>query len=424
MGTGARRRIDRQVAALTILLGDVAPAEFRIFAAGENSTSKGVYLFDEQAARDVMAAYQSHGIDVAIDLEHLSLEDPERSRNYDPDARGWCKLELRGGELWAVSVTWTPDGTARLTERRQRYISPAFGFNPETRRISEILNIAITSLPATDNLQPLVAASRRQKLAMGEGDAAMTPEQFAALAEALGLGADANVEDVLATVAAMVKKIQDAANGTAPTDDSEQMAAAEIKCPQCGTMNAAGATVCSKCGMKLSAAAESPAMVAAARMVTATRALVRLSGKREIGEIVREVEAWKESHVTLEGERTKLAKERAALEGSERRRLVGELVKLGAETPATAWAEDDKGVNDGKTPVKRLADEPILELRARVAKLAKAKGSPKDPAFAPGKNPGGLSEREIAMCAERKIDPAKYAATRAGIRARNATQGV
>jgi len=52
--------------------GEEPPREFRIFAAGENTTTKGRILFDEQAAADVMAAYEQHGVDLMIDLEHLS----------------------------------------------------------------------------------------------------------------------------------------------------------------------------------------------------------------------------------------------------------------------------------------------------------------------------------------------------------------
>lgn len=150
----------RGVITLAVQVGDMPPSEFRLFRKGENRTSKGPFLFDGKAATEVMAAYRAHGVDIAIDLEHLSLEDPQQSRNFDPDARGWCRLELRNGELWAIGVKWTADGAARLREKRQRYISPAFIVDPESRRISQILNIAITASPATDNIQPLVAAAQ------------------------------------------------------------------------------------------------------------------------------------------------------------------------------------------------------------------------------------------------------------------------
>lgn len=436
--------------ALSVAVGDAPPTEFRIFKAGENPTTHGTFLFDEQAAQSVMAEYEAHGIDIMIDLEHLSVEDSEKSANYDPDARGWCKLALRNGELWAVNVTWTSDGIARLTDKRQRYISPVFAFNSETKRIMRLLNIALTALPATDDLVPLVAASARdfRKLSSGsslfdvvkaiqdelderfpyswvcdvfdtsvvyeyagklwelaysfdgseavlganpievkrtyapvaaaaappttpaaaasrriklndQGDKTMTPEQLAQLAEVLGLGSDANVEDVLATVAAMVKKVQDAANGTAPAND------APADAPPAAAKDAAP-------------------MVAAASMVAASRILVRLSGKKDIGEVVREVEAWQKSHVELVAQNAALAAERATLEASERHRLVAELVKLGAEWPATAWA-DDKGTK----PAEPWASMPLEQLRKRVEVVAKAKGV--TPPAAPPRGAGGTA---------------------------------
>lgn len=381
MGISARKTL---VALGLSIAVDAPPSEFRIFSAGINTTSKGAFLFDEQAARDVMADYEAHGVDVMIDLEHLSIANPDRSVNFDPDARGWCKLELRNGELWATQVSWTPDGEARLTEKRQRYISPVFGFDEKTRRVSEILNIAITALPATDNLDPLVAASRRSHLSQGESS--MSPDQLAAIAEALGLGADANVEDVIATIAAMVKKLQGAASGDGDAEDAAE--------PPEGTPEAAAATA--------------PPVVAAARICVALRTIAKLSGKSEISENVTEIEAWHASHVELETARAKLAKDRATLESGERRKLVGELVKLGAETPATAWADDD-----AKAPCKRLVDEPIVELRARVAKLAKAKGaSPVTPRPPVSADALELTPEQLKICADTGCKPEVFAALR------------
>lgn len=400
MRFGARKgaRHGESLIALSVLpSGDEPPTEFCIYKAGLNTTQKGDLLFDEQAARDVLATFSKHGVDMMIDLEHLSLDDG--AANFDPDARGWCRLELRnGGDLWATNVSWTTDGDTRLREKRQRFISPVSIFNTKTRRIERLLNIAITAMPATDHVAPLVAAS------LNGGDNPMTQEQLIAIAEALGLGTDATVEDVIATIGAMVKKVTDAANGVS-ADPSADQAAKEPPLDQ-----------------------QPAPMAAASRLSTASRVLVRLTGRTDLGEAMSEVETWRKSHLELEAERTKLATDRTTLESSERSRLVGELVKLRAETPATAWAKDKDGIPDGKTPVERLAKEPIAELRARVTALSPPKGArnpndpPRPPTTTDDKN--GLSERELAICSERKIDPAKYAATRAGIRARSNASNV
>lgn len=140
--------------------GDELPTEFRLFKKGWNVTENGKFLFDDKAAKAVMAAYQSWGVDLMIDLEHQSLE--VEGGAPDPtarDARGWCKLELRDGELWACDVKWTADGVSRLSEKRQRYISPAFEADPKTKRVLKMINVAITAMPATHKTPALIAAS-------------------------------------------------------------------------------------------------------------------------------------------------------------------------------------------------------------------------------------------------------------------------
>ncbi len=136
--------------ALALDASDRLPTEIRLFTRGVNQTEKGPYLFDDEAAKRVMAHYADRGVDVMIDLEHLSTDDA--SPNYDPDARGWAKLEVRNGELWATGVTWTADGAARVSEKRQRYVSPYLAWEElpnGQRRIVELMNFAIVANPAT-----------------------------------------------------------------------------------------------------------------------------------------------------------------------------------------------------------------------------------------------------------------------------------
>ena len=90
----------------------------------------------------------------------------------------------------------------------------------------------------------------------------------------------------------------------------------------------------------------------------------------------------------------------AAVELETRRELVGDLVKLGFEFPATAWAGDPKD----RKPVKRLLDEPIGELRARVL-LCKA--TPRTAIEAPETGPGSDVQAEIAKLSKEKLDAIK-----------------
>jgi len=156
------RTLGVEVAPLERDAGEALPTEFRIFRAGANPTSKGVAVFDAAAAGSVMAAWARDGVDLMIDLNHDSLEADARAREDASDARGWFGLEVRNGELWAVNVRWTPDGARRLSERTQRYISPAFKYEEgeDGDHVLEIFNVGLVAMPATYNAQALIAAAR------------------------------------------------------------------------------------------------------------------------------------------------------------------------------------------------------------------------------------------------------------------------
>jgi phage I-like protein len=134
------------------------PVEFRIFSAGVNATEKGDWLFDEKAAATVMDGYARRGVDLTMDYEHMALADPPMV------APAACKRwvpQIRNGELWATECKWTDKAYGHLASGEYRYFSPAFTFDEETGRIREVLNVALTNIPAMRGIAPLVAASQR-----------------------------------------------------------------------------------------------------------------------------------------------------------------------------------------------------------------------------------------------------------------------
>ncbi len=405
--------------------GAAPPSEFRLFKAGANETTKGLFLFDTKAAELVMAAWRAYGNDLAIDLEHLSLS-PE-SRAYDPDARGWFKLAVRDGELWAVDVRWAPDGARRLSEKTQRYISPAF-CTDEDNRVTEIVNIALVAMPATHGTPALVAAGRRPrmtkieeaaralapvlqaklssarerivKLAEGEGDA--PPPGKAASVKAAGEKAaemiDALIEsfggsDIDATFAAM-------GAATAATDDFKAKVEA--------MMGAAPPPEAKpEPEPEVMAADAEPAKEDEEKAVAAAASrLMRLSGKGSIVAALDDAEKWRASHMELETERQKLAKERETIESAERREGCASLVKLGGLAPAAVWADDK-----ASAPATYLAAMPIAEFR-RFVTASTAGRKPTGVRAPTGDSLSTLSARELAMCTEMKIDPKQYAANK------------
>lgn len=294
---------------------DSLPTEFRIFRAGVNSSTKGDVTFDEIAAANVMAAHETHGVDLPIDLEHLSLAPDVRT---DYDARGWFKLAVRDGELWAVNVTWTSDGEMRLREKRQRYISPAFNVDAENR-VTRVINAALTALPATYNAQALIAAN-----VLNQGQS-MDPALIKKALDVIAAG-DANA------ALELLNELVAAAAGAESGDKSPEGDPAKMP----------------------------PAL--SEEQSAALSQLLSITGCEGLGEAIAKLSVWKSASDTN-------AAQLKTLELNSRKELAARLVKLGAETPATAWKDPaNKVLSD------RLLSENIDDLRGRVTALSAARG--------------------------------------------------
>ncbi len=392
---GVRGIIDivhsRSFTSLSIALnGGEPPSEFCIFTAGVVDTSKGTFVFDEAAAASVMAEYAKQGNELMIDYDHASLASLAIDPALAGKAAGWFSLEVRNGELWAVNVRWTLPAATALRAKEWRYMSPAF--ETVEGHVTSLLNVAITNLPATRKLQPLMAASL---IALGE-DTKMDPEQVKAALEALVAGDEAKCAEILKAMIAA------AASGEAPAADAPadapagDVAAAEDAPPPASDEKKK----------------EDPAAVAAS-----IARFMRLSGKSSFVAAVAEIEVWRASHLELETERQALAKERGTLEAAERRRGCVDLVKLGGRAPATVWADDKCSA-----PKKYLAAMPIADFRDYVADALSAKGTkvptpPRAGAKAPVADDSvdehGLTARERQICKEQKCDPATFATLKA-----------
>jgi phage I-like protein len=145
-------RRPKTLTALT--LSDEPPKEFRIWGFGTIDTLKGQFHFTEEDAARVMAAYADYGNELSFDYCHQAILS-----EGDAPAAGWFNLDLRDDGLWATNVRWTPLADERIRNKEYRYVSPAF-LDDVHGHIYELVNIALTNLPATKNLEPLVAASR------------------------------------------------------------------------------------------------------------------------------------------------------------------------------------------------------------------------------------------------------------------------
>jgi phage I-like protein len=134
-----------------------APSEFKIFGAGTTQTTKGPVVMNARAGQHVMAKVRELGRDrLNFDYGHAQLgfaQSYEAARSA-----GWFSVEVRGDELWATDVEWTPTAARALSDREFRYFSPAVMLDRESNEVRELINIALTNIPATKHQKPLVAS--------------------------------------------------------------------------------------------------------------------------------------------------------------------------------------------------------------------------------------------------------------------------
>lgn len=135
--------------------GSEPPTSFRIWKWGDNDTLNGKVVLDRESAADLLKAYADHGVELAIDFEHQTLNAP--TNGLPAPAAGWFRPEIRDDGLWATSVRWTDQASGYLKARQYRYFSPVALVDSKTRKPQRLMPMALTNWPATKNIEPLVA---------------------------------------------------------------------------------------------------------------------------------------------------------------------------------------------------------------------------------------------------------------------------
>jgi phage I-like protein len=197
--------------------GDAPKREFRIFPRGIVASSKGEFLFDDQAAATVMAAAIEHGADVTVDYDHHTLHT---DRGVKAVSAGWFNPAVRDGELWATNVRWNEPALEHFAKKEYRYFSPLFDHD-DKGRITNLINCALTNTPALHGLDALVAASAtanketdmteeeklRARIAELEKENAtlrVAGGTVVALSAMTGLASTAGIDEVRTTVGGLV----------------------------------------------------------------------------------------------------------------------------------------------------------------------------------------------------------------------------
>lgn len=212
----------------------VIPSEIRLFGAGMTDTRKGSFLFDEQSAEAVMDAFREQGQDrLPFDAAHGMLNPSAPPDSHK--ALGWfvpmVKDDIEGGggvALFASDIEWTESGLSALQRREFRFFSPAIAFDQESRRITRLINVALTNIPATKNQRPLV-------LDASEADETTTHEEtedMKVLLDTLGASDETGAVAKVGELQSFKTAILDALDGCSDSEAAEkiaQLAASAIK---------------------------------------------------------------------------------------------------------------------------------------------------------------------------------------------------
>jgi len=148
----------------TIKLGpDSLPADILILKFGETSTTQGPYYMEKIHAKEVLTTYMKRGTDLFIDFNHASLNPKSPD---DGVAAAWFDLDMKEDGIHMVNIKWTDRGKEYLKKDEYRYLSPVIRLD-KNNKVIRLVNVALTNLPSTDNLEPLTELSERIEM---EGD--------------------------------------------------------------------------------------------------------------------------------------------------------------------------------------------------------------------------------------------------------------
>lgn len=155
----AKKPMQYKARAITLeMTGATPPTEYRLWAFGTVSTTKGDFEFTAADAKNVMTEYAAHGVELHFDYEHGTFDGTPAQ---PAPAAAWMSIELRDDGLWLTNIRWTARAAQMLADKEYRYLSPAFEVD-DAGHISKLMNVALTNLPATRNLAPLVTAKEKQ----------------------------------------------------------------------------------------------------------------------------------------------------------------------------------------------------------------------------------------------------------------------
>lgn len=120
------------------------------------------WQLDAAIAARLIALAASRQTDILIDFEHQSLYAKENGKRVE--AAGWIPRSLvwrEGRGLYGTNISWVGDTAQLIADKKVRYVSTVFSYDPETGAVLELLSVTLTNTPGLDGLEALAALARK-----------------------------------------------------------------------------------------------------------------------------------------------------------------------------------------------------------------------------------------------------------------------
>ena len=130
-----------------------APVWILLFKEGWGKLDgEGKFLVDRQAYDALVKAVASRGNDIVFDYEHQTVQ------NTKAPASGWIKeIRYDDGVGIMARMDWTEEAIEYITKNEYRYFSPVFMVRKSDKRVVDLHSVALTNVPKTNHLTPLLA---------------------------------------------------------------------------------------------------------------------------------------------------------------------------------------------------------------------------------------------------------------------------
>jgi phage I-like protein len=147
-----------------IVDSDGVPVSIRIFKPGSNLDVRGMdAVYDPKDAARIMKANNRSDGKVPFDIAHGATS----GGNSNPEMHesvAWGDLRCDKSGIWLDDIEWSPSMRAKLLDKRFRYYSPTFLVDQDElkrtkgkkARITDIMTCALTNIPATLDIDPIV----------------------------------------------------------------------------------------------------------------------------------------------------------------------------------------------------------------------------------------------------------------------------